>query len=567
MGMPAQDSCEDAMVDLYDKYLPSKKLIYTCMGFLVVYVIVRGIVGAAAKPLWFDELLTLAVAGQPNLHALWNAVSSGFDAQPPLFDLVERVAMRLASNKEVALRLPSIFAFPCVLICVFICTKKRSGELIAFLCALILLSTNLFQTYSIEARPYSMVIACIAFALVCYQRLPSSRWAAMLGISLLIAESLHYYAILSVIPFGLAETALLLKTRQFRWPVWLALVFGLFPLIVFWPLLRTLRMYYGAISPPAHSAVLEYYNSFFPIEGALGVSLAAVSVAAIACSRVRFGTAPSLGANDNDVDLAEGTLLVSLSLLPLIGYVFVRAMHTGLYGRYLLATAIGIILGMASSLSTVRPKGLALFAIFIFSAMGVRELRFWRHLGQNPFDPFPPSLPGKLVQSAGHEDLPIVVCDGLQYLELAYYSPSQLSGRLVYLADEDKELSYVGSNSFARTIKRASAFFPLHVADYSSFTSAHSEFLMYTGIYGSTYWLTDFTREGSLVQLLATGDGFIYLIKMKSSSGDLAGVYSFGADVQKATIVSRTTGSAQRRPRHQHRVLTRAQVRVDLIGP
>ncbi len=63
------------------------------------------------------------------------------------------MALRITTNKQVALRLPSILAFPCTLICVFAYVKRRSGELIACLCALLFLSTNLFHTYLIEAQP------------------------------------------------------------------------------------------------------------------------------------------------------------------------------------------------------------------------------------------------------------------------------------------------------------------------------------------------------------------------------------------------------------------------------
>ena len=183
----------------------SKKAAYIFMGLLVMYTIVRGIAGAAHRPFWFDELFTLTIANQPSLHDLWHAVTRGFDSAPPFFYLVERLALKVTSNKEVALRLPSILAFPCTLICVFVYAKKRNGELIACLCALLLLSTILFHTYSIEARAYSMMIACIAFALVCYQRLPSPFWATMFGFSLLLAESLHYYAVFAMIPFGLRK--------------------------------------------------------------------------------------------------------------------------------------------------------------------------------------------------------------------------------------------------------------------------------------------------------------------------------------------------------------------------
>ena len=213
-----------------------RKAIYWFLGILAAYVIVRGIVGAAAKPLWYDELLMLTITGQPSLHELWAAVGRGFDSGPPLFYLIERATLSVTSKKEIALRLPAIFAFVGTLAFVFVYAKKRSGEVIAMLSVPVLLTTLLFQVYSIEARSYSMVMACVAFGLVCYQRLPSWRWAALLGASLFVAESLHYYAVLAMVPFWVAEAAVLVKIKRIRWPVWAALVCGLVPLAVFWRL-------------------------------------------------------------------------------------------------------------------------------------------------------------------------------------------------------------------------------------------------------------------------------------------------------------------------------------------
>ena len=152
------------------------------------------------RPLWFDELLTLTISSQSNLRDMWSALTRGFDTQPPPFYLLERVFLALPIANQIALRLPSILAFPLFLIFVFTYVKKRSGELIACMCTLLFFSTSLFQTYLTEARGYSLMIACIAFALVCYQRLPSMRWAAMLGLSLMLAESFHYYAVFAMIP-------------------------------------------------------------------------------------------------------------------------------------------------------------------------------------------------------------------------------------------------------------------------------------------------------------------------------------------------------------------------------
>jgi thiosulfate reductase cytochrome b subunit len=109
----------DALLSVFDETESRgryKKAIYAFMGFLLVYVVVRGVVGAHQRPFWIDELCTLAIAGQPTLHDLWTAVNKGFDSAPPLFYLVERVALKLVSSGQVALRLPSILAFPCTLV-------------------------------------------------------------------------------------------------------------------------------------------------------------------------------------------------------------------------------------------------------------------------------------------------------------------------------------------------------------------------------------------------------------------------------------------------------------------
>src|SRR5579859_1092016 len=112
---------------------PSAKVVHWLMGLLVVYVIVRSIVAAATKPFWFDEFLTLTVSSLPNLKAVWGALSQGLDSPPPGFYVVERELIGLLQNKQIALRLASILAFPCTLLCVFVYVKKRSGEAIGLI--------------------------------------------------------------------------------------------------------------------------------------------------------------------------------------------------------------------------------------------------------------------------------------------------------------------------------------------------------------------------------------------------------------------------------------------------
>ena len=548
------------------------------MGLLIVYAAGRGLVGSAAKPFWCDELLTLAVASRPSLRDLWTALAR-YDTQPPLFYLVERMTLALPIQREIAFRLPSILGFCCTLICVFAYVRKRRGDLIACLCATLLLSTSLFYTYLVEARGYSLMVACIAFALVCYQRLPSLRWAALLGISLLLAESFHYYAVFAMIPFGLAEAIFVLKIRQVRWSVWLALSCGALPLIVFWHLLMSMKEYYGshvAFSNPALSSLPDYYGAYFFVDSAYGIGLAVIALAAISWTRLRMGAATLQWANVSDDDLAEGALLAGLIILlfvvhraygiglaaialaaiswtrlrkraptlqrvnvsdsdlaesallagliilPFVIFPIVRLTHATLTTRYALPATIGITLGVACALSLAGPRAVALFALIVLSSIGLRECRFWQ-MGDRPESQDVLTLSAgelaqieELVESGKHFDLPVVVGPGLEYMQIAYYSRASWKSRALYLNDEQKELSFVGTDSIVKIMAALRESIPLRLADYSEFTATHREFLLYSDGSVSDWDLAYLNRTAASVQQLGMrGNRRLYLIGMK----------------------------------------------------
>jgi hypothetical protein len=499
---------------------------YVFIGLLVAYVIVRGVVGAVVKPFWFDELLTLAIAGQPSLQGMWHALTRGFDSQAPGFYLVEHAALKIVANKQIALRLPSILAFPCTLICVFVYTRKRAGDVIACVAALLLLTTSLFHTYLIEARGYSMMLACIAFAMVCYQRLPSRFWAVMLAVSFFVAETIHYYTVFSMIPFGLAEGVFCLRTRRVRWTVWLAFAFGTLPLIIFWPLLENLKRYYGPhiFSHPVFSAVRQYYAAFFLLnESELGMALALVAITGIFWSHFRIDTDHGQ-TQSSDPAFGEKTLALGLIVVPFIVFVVARVMHSGLLSRYVLAAALGVVLGLSCATWVAGRRATALFALSVACVVGVRESRFWR----NPqFDPFGAEFSAtskeefvqvqNFVQGDDHLALPVVFTQGMLYCQIAYYSPPDWTSRLVYLADEEKELATEHSDTLVKAMEGLSEFFPLRIERYSKFVAAQPEFLLYSE--GADWTTTSVLGEAVSVRLLQIeGERRLYLVKMNGQA-------------------------------------------------
>jgi hypothetical protein len=520
----------DALLSVFDETKSRgryKKAIYVFMGFLLVYVVFRGIFGAMQRLFWLDEIMTTTIAGQPSVHQIWVALGRGFDIQPPAFYLLERVALKLVAIKQLAVRLPSILAFSCTLLCVFVYAKKRSGEFIACISALMLLSTALFHVYLIEARPYNLEIACLAFALVCYQRLPSPFWAVMFAMSLVLAESFHYFAIVAMIPFGVAEIVFALKSRRIRWPVWIGLACATVPLIIAWPLLTSGRRFYGShfFAIPHFGAVRQYYTALFLLgENALGLTVAVVAIVGVLMfyfwPHVTTDRPNALSA----VDMAEGTLLLGLIALPFIAFVVARLMHGGLQYRYVFATTLGVVLGITGVLSVVGRKALAIFALVVFSPVFIRETTFWRYpafeAGAAPCFPcFIVTSNNELrametfMQSCGHSEVPIVISDFVTYAQFLYYSQPDWNDRLVYLVDERRELLYSQADSVSKVAIGFSEFFPLRVQDYSKFISTHPEFLFYAN--GLDWNTPAFLKEGLSVQFLAEGAGNVYLIKTR----------------------------------------------------
>jgi hypothetical protein len=498
---------------------PSAKVIHWLMGLVVVYVIVRSIVAAATKPFWFDEFMTLTLCSLPNLKTVWGALSRGLDSPPPGFYVVEREFIGLLQNKQIALRLASILAFPCTLLCVFVYVKKRSGEAIGLICALLLLLTSLFHSHAADARPYSMMVACISIALVCYQRVPSPVWTILLGLSLTLAQSLHHYAVFSMIPFGVGEFVYFLSARRFRWPVWIAMALGPVPLLFFWPLLSKLKAYYGT-HLWAHyslSSIPLTYGSFFLTGGALGFALVAVCATGVVGARLL----PTQEAPNESIgrDSAEASLLLTLLLLPFPTALVLHLFHGMMVDRYVVASLLGVALSLGCVMSLARGRVVLIFAVFILSTIALHEFTFWRSAHsfrlENPASPVE-----ALLQKAGHPDLPVVISDGNTYLQTAYYASPESRKRIFFLEDEQKAVQYAGTDSVDKGMQIFQIYVHLQAGPLSEFVAVHRTFLFEVEDQGGFNWLPGYLQaEAASIQLMgADGTRKIYLITMKENS-------------------------------------------------
>jgi hypothetical protein len=484
---------------------------------LLAYAIARSLIYARVRPLWFDELLTQTVCRQANLLSIWKALSQGVDGQPPFFYIVERTTAWLIPDEYIGYRLLSILGFACTLILLYVFVKTRSGATPAFICASLLLTTQLFTYYAVEARPYSMLTACIALALVCYQRAPVGLWVGGMFVSLLVANMLHYYAVFFVLPFFLAESTVLYKTKQVRFGVWLALLVAPAPLIISLPLLLRLKQLWGA-----HFWNQSYlgpgYGTFFGSAAEWGTALAGTTVVALLASFISATREPEDARGSSAASVAERVLILSLILLPIAAYTAVKITHAPFVNRYFLPAILGITAAVGYILARVKPRSIMLAAIFVLFLIGIQELLFWKsmHSGEAPFRRF-----ADLAEVVHRESLPIVVSDFNTYVEVCHYAPPELRQRILTLVDPGNVVVYTGTDTGEKIAVILRSYAPVTVLDFAPFAASHPVFLLYSNRTGGDWWPRRLLHDGHHLQLLAgRGGDAMYLVELKTPTAN-----------------------------------------------
>ena len=361
----------------------AEKLALFALAALVIYATARNICHALVKPLWYDEICTLLVAQQKHLSVLWQAVAHGADGQPLAFYLLERAVAAFIRNENLAYRGVSILGFAVTLVCLFVAVRTRKGSAIALVCAAIPLATILFDMLAVEARSYSLLVACIAFAFVCYQRVPAHRWVILLGLSLVLAQSFHYFAVFAFLPFFLAEATHYGLTRELRRGVWIALLSGFVPLALFWPALSAVQKNMGPhfwAKPTLELALGSYSWFFLTPQGEPGLYLAAIGGVAVLFTMLAAVRKSSRGEHPAGAPVHELALVLGLLSLPLLGFAVAALAHGAMTAKYMVPSILGFALALGFTLPTLRRWGFLLPAVtaaLLLFMIVPQERQFW----------------------------------------------------------------------------------------------------------------------------------------------------------------------------------------------
>lgn len=473
------------------------------MIVLVPFVICEALLHSASKGFWFDEILTIVVSSQTHISGMWDLLKHGVDGHPLGFYLIEHAMLRLGGNERLVLRLPSIAAFFGVMACMFVFIRRRAGDFIAVISAASLLLTNLYDPFAFEARPYCLMVACIAVALLSYERLESGKWAAIFAVSLAAACSLHFYAALSFFPFGLAELTYWATKRRFRTRVWLAFFVGALPYFAFWPILRMQRVLYGAHfwSAPTFWKFARTFGALLNLTTSTSVAISAASMCYIIFLAYHtYHGEQSTRNSGTGFSLSDLALTIGFLAMPVVTFILAKIGHGGLTSRYVLTTTLGYSLATALVLSRQKMPTVLSAALIVLCMFGFQEAAHWRYISFSIGVQDPMQVPSQL---GGEMDLPVVISDNLQYLPTWYHANGEFKARLFALEDSDKAINATGNDTPSLILITLRDYVSIQAPSFSDFARNHRKFLLYSDGTTDDYWPRWLTQRGYALRVVS----------------------------------------------------------------
>jgi hypothetical protein len=454
----------------------------------------------ATGPFGYDELFTFYIARMKTVSGGWAAVVAGADLQPPLSFAAVHASQKLFGASELATRLPSILGFLVASLCLFWFLRRRIGPIFA-LCGSALMPFTGAYIYSYWARPYSLVLAGAALALLCWQAATDFRWrpVSLIGISvgLGIALMSSCYAVLLAIPFGTGEITRSVVRRRIDWPLWLAFFMSALALTFYPPLFRSHEAFTEHIglykSTPA-SLVIAYRDLLGTAIFAIGLGLAAVTT-------LRCQPSPLRQKATGSIPTHEFVALVGFASLPVFVFCAAAAVQSFFFLRYGLTAVLGITALLAhlfyrAASRDVRMGSLlvlvcagSFIGIFIADYNGAQAPSLLTSAAVTSERAAVPGHP--LLSLVPDGDIPLVTADAHDFLQVDHYAPPSLAGRLFYLADSAFAGRYTGDDIYEAIYARGLPWFPIrgHFVPYASFLRNHEHFFVYASKECPFEWL------------------------------------------------------------------------------
>ncbi len=187
---------------------------YAVLGIIIAIGAYLRLTGLGSQSFWFDEADIVVRAQRP-----WSDVLSTFTAQGengPLYNLLLAVWVRIAGISEVAVRLPSAVAGVLAIPAIYILARRLAGGQAGLIAAGLLAVSPYHIWYSQEAKMYSIVaLLAIVSTILMLEALNDggkNYWIAYV----IVTTAMFYTHVATVLVFAAQAAFILLTFRRWR---------------------------------------------------------------------------------------------------------------------------------------------------------------------------------------------------------------------------------------------------------------------------------------------------------------------------------------------------------------
>jgi uncharacterized membrane protein len=352
----------------------SKETRHSFLGAILLVLIVFGqllLAGglvAAARPFWFDELVThTLVTDSDTLHS-FRALADGIEQNPPTLHLFLRAYTAVWPEvDEFCLRSFSLLSAVAGLVAIYLILHVRHGRMVGVVTALGLWAQPLILHQALEARFYAPWLAAIAWFAYFLRRAlqaPTGWNRVALCLSSAVVCTIHYFGVLSFATVAVGTALTNRESLRNRRGVWLAAMSGPLALAACVPLYLSQRngldsTWWGTLSPLTQT--LELLTAVTP--GKQIVLAVVVPWLLLTIAGIRRGEESSRDGERVACDLPISGLVFIPSFLLLISLLVAPV----LVARYGIVTVVGFAPLLASLLSGNSRRAVALVGLsFVF---------------------------------------------------------------------------------------------------------------------------------------------------------------------------------------------------------
>lgn len=436
---------------------------------------------------------------------------------PLVFHVLAHACTRVFGPTALALRLPSIFGFLLMQVCIFFATRVIAGPRAALVAMTFpALTATLF--YAPEARPYGLLLGFYALAFLAWQtatRRTGKRTGSLVVLAIAIALTLntHYFGILILVPICVAEFARTLMRRRLDLPMIAAILAGMAGIVFALPFQKAAgefrKHYYNAgaislraISQAYRSLFVNYTTQPMGVQRFEAVLLVAFALLLIVLCIRRLRNAKF------SMPRAELVFLLSLAALPLFGVGLAVFVTHSIEVRYVLSAmiAISIFFSIAIEpwlhhrLSSSTVTALLGFGILLAGVVRIRDEQA-KSARQLAALVLPPALKAKLLSNP---DPHLYLQDMGNFEVASYYEPDpEIRSRITLLYSHEDELRYDRHDTASLTAEHMQHFTGLRIVPYAQLKAAPGDHFLV--LYHSGWDWTDQALAADRAQITQLG--------------------------------------------------------------